>query len=131
MSDSKLTKDKMRTFDGHEKVGMLKAGEKLTEFGEKQNIANEAMALNINDLIKRVCLLEDKQLENEKKFKELDEQQKKLTEAIMKIASELKNEINETKKELDRVRLTEKLNSGAIERLDKARRLAEGDTENR
>ena len=33
----------------------------------------------------------------------------------------------QVKKELDRVRLTEKLNSGAIERLDTAMRLAKGE----
>ena len=41
MSDMRLTNEKMQTFDGHEKVGFLKAGEKLTEFGEKQNNAND------------------------------------------------------------------------------------------
>ena len=76
MSDMKLTNEKMLTFSGHEKIGTFKAGEKLTEVGEKQNIANELASF---------------------------------------------------KKELDRVRLTEKLNSGAIERLDRAVKLAEGD----
>ncbi|WP_430344447.1 hypothetical protein [Ruminococcus flavefaciens] len=109
LSDIKLTKEKMLTFTGHEKVGTFKAGEKLTEFGEKQNAANEALAANINDLIKRVCALEDKQLRNE--------------EVMRRIA----NELAEFKKELDRVRLSEKLNSGAIERLDRAVKLAEGD----
>ena len=41
----------------------------------------------------------------------------------------LAEELSAFKKELDRVRLTEKLNSGAIERLDRAVRLAEGDDE--
>ena len=109
MSDMKLTKDKMLTFTGHEKIGALKAGEKLTEFGEKQNTANEMLAANLNELIKRVCALEDKQLQNED------------------IMRRLANELASLKKELDRVRLTEKLNSGAIERLDRAIKLAEGD----
>ena len=109
MSDIKLTNEKMKTFTGHQKVGTFKAGEKLTEFGEKQNIANEMLAANVNDLIKRVCALEDKQLQNE--------------DIMRKIAPEL----GSFKKELDRVRLTEKLNSGAIERLDRAIKLAEGD----
>lgn len=109
MSDIKLTNEKMKTFTGHQKVGTFKAGEKLTEFGEKQNIANEMLAANVNDLIKRVCALEDKQLQNE--------------DIMRKIATEL----GSFKKELDRVRLTEKLNSGAIERLDRAIKLAEGD----
>ena len=112
MSDLKLTNEKMHTFDGHDKVGVFKAGEKLMDFGEKQNAANEAVAANINDLIKRVCSLEDKQVQN--------------TEVIKKIAEEL----SAFKKELDRVRLSEKLNSGAIERLDTAMRLAKGDIDN-
>ena len=109
MSDLKLTNEKMRTFTGHEKIGTLKAGEKLTEFGEKQNNANELLAANVNDLIKRICALEDKQLRNE--------------DVMRKIA----NELGAFKKELDRIRLTEKLNSGAIERLDRAIKLSEGD----
>jgi predicted Zn-dependent protease len=99
---NKLTNEKMRTFGGHERIGVFNAGEKLTEFGEKQNIANEALAANINDLIKRVCALEDKAVKHEE---------------IMKT---LANELNGFKRELDRLRLSDKLNSGAIERLDKA-----------
>lgn len=99
---NKLTNEKMRTFGGHERIGMFNAGEKLTEFGEKQNTANEALAANINDLIKRVCALEDKAVKHEE---------------IMKT---LANELNGFKRELDRLRLSDKLNSGAIERLDKA-----------
>lgn len=107
MSDLKLTNEKMRTFDGHEKVGTFKAAEKLTDFGEKQNAANEVLAANVNDLIKRVCALEEKQIRNE--------------EIMRKIAGEL----SAFKKELDRVRLTEKLNSTSITRLSNALNLAE------
>ncbi|MCM1132405.1 MAG: hypothetical protein NC340_02935 [Ruminococcus flavefaciens] len=114
MSDMKLTNEKMLTFIGQEKIGVFKAGEKLAEFGEKQNSANEALALNINDLIKRVCALEDKQLEHESAIRK-DE------EVIRKIATEL----SAFKKELDRVRLSDKLNSSAIERLNNAITLAE------
>lgn len=106
----KLTKEKMRTFTGHEKIGTFKAGEKLTEFGEKQNEANEALAANINDLIKRVCALEDEQIKHK--------------EIMRGIAAELAA----FKKELDRVRLSEKLNSGAIERLDRAIAAAGGES---
>lgn len=108
MAETKLTNEFIRAFDGHEKVKMTKTAEKLTEFGEKQNDVNEAMALNINSLIKRVCALED--------------QQEKNAEIMRRIA----NELASFKKELDRVRLTEKLNSGAIERLSNAMILAEG-----
>ena len=64
MSDIRLTNEKMLTFTGHEKIGTFKAAEKLTEFGEKQNIANEALAANVNDLIKRVCAIEDRELKD-------------------------------------------------------------------
>lgn len=100
--DLKLTNEKMRTFGGHERIGVFNAGDKLTEFGEKQNNANEVLAANVNDLIKRVCALEDKALKHEE---------------VMKT---LANELNALKRELDRLRLSDKLNSGAIERLDKA-----------
>ena len=112
MSDLKLTNEKMRTFDGHEKVGVFKAGEKLTEFGEKQNSANEVLAANINDLIVRVCALEDKQLQN--------------AEVMRKLAEELAA----FKKELDRLGLSDKLNTNAVERLNRAVSLAQGDTDN-
>ncbi|MBR3421081.1 MAG: hypothetical protein IKG98_03340 [Ruminococcus sp.] len=111
MSDMKLTNEKMHTFDGHEKVGVFKSGEKLTDFGEKQNAANEALAANINDLIVRVCALEEKQLHN--------------TEVMKKLAEELAA----FKKELDRLRLSDKLNTSAVERLNRAISLAQGDTE--
>lgn len=106
----KLTNEKMRTFEGHEKISALKTPGKLTEFGQRQNEANELLAANVNDLIKRVCALEDGQLRHE--------------EVMKKIAAELK----EFKKELDRVRLSEKLNSGTIERLSRAIDLAGGET---
>ena len=111
MSDMKLTNEKMHTFNGHEKVGVFKSGEKLTDFGEKQNAANEALAANINDLIVRVCALEEKQIQN--------------AEVMRKLAGELAA----FKKELDRLRLSDKLNTSAVERLNKAISLAQGDTE--
>ena len=107
----KLTNEKMHTFDGHEKVGVFKSGEKLTDFGEKQNAANEVLAANINDLIKRVCALEEKQIQN--------------TEVMRKLAEEL----TAFKKELDRLRLSDKLNTNAVERLNRAMSLAQGDSE--
>ncbi|MCQ2491254.1 MAG: hypothetical protein MJ079_06670 [Ruminococcus sp.] len=111
MSDMKLTNEKMHTFDGHDKIGVFKSGEKLTDFGEKQNAANEALAANINDLIVRVCALEDKQLQH--------------AEIMKKLAEEL----TAFRKELDRLRLSDKLNTSAVERLNRAISLAQGDTE--
>ncbi len=102
MSDIRLTNEKMLTFTGNEKIGTFKAAEKLTEFGEKQNIANEALAANVNDLIKRVCAIEDRELKDR--------------DIMRKIADEL----TAFKRDLDRVRLSSKLNNTAIERLDHA-----------
>ena len=102
MSDIRLTNEKMLTFTGHEKIGTFKAAEKLTEFGEKQKIANEALAANVNDLIKRVCAIEDRELKDR--------------DIMRKIADEL----TAFKRDLDRVRLSSKLNNTAIERLDHA-----------
>lgn len=107
MSETKLTNEFIRAFDGHEKVKMTKSAEKLTEFGERQNDVNEALASNINSLIKRVCALEDQQEKN------------------MAVLKKIAGELTSFKRELDRVRLTEKLNSGAIERLSNAISLAE------
>ena len=102
MSDIRLTNEKMLTFTGHEKIGTFKAAEKLMEFGEKQNSANEALAANVNDLIKRVCAIEDRELKDR--------------DIMRKIADEL----TAFKRDLDRVRLSSKLNTSSIERLDKA-----------
>ncbi|MBR4628538.1 MAG: hypothetical protein IKO47_12755 [Ruminococcus sp.] len=107
MADTKLSRKKLVTFDGHEKVSALKAAAKLTDFGEKQNEANELLAAAIEALGARIGALEEKQVQNE--------------EIMRKIAAEL----SAFKKELDRVRLSEKLNSGTIERLSNALRLAE------
>ncbi len=98
----------MKTFDGHEKIPSLKAGAKLMEFGEKQNEANELLAANVNELIKRVCALEDKQVQNE--------------EIMKKAAADL----SAFKKELDRLRLSDKLNTNSVERLNEAVRLLQG-----
>ncbi len=129
MSDIKLTNEKMMTFVGHEKINTLKAAEKLMEFGDRQNLANEALAANVNDLIKRVCALEDINESlvanvNEllKHVSILEEKEKKNKEVVKTIASEL----NSFKRDLDRVRLTSKLNTSSIERLNSAIHLAGG-----
>lgn len=108
MADIKITRERMLTFNGHERVSTFKAAAKLEEFGERQNEANELLAIHITELIRRVCVLEEKQSQT--------------TEILRRIVTELSG----AKKELDRVRLTEKLNSGAIERLDNAIRIAQG-----
>lgn len=107
MADTGLNKKKLVTFDGHEKISALKAAAKLTDFGERQNEANELLAEAIAALGDRIASLEERQNCSE--------------EALQAIAKEL----SAFKKELDRVRLSEKLNSGTIERLSNALRLAE------
>ena len=105
MSDMKLTNERIKAFDT-KKISLVNTPSVVSEFGKKQNSVNEVLALNINDLIKRVCALEDQQVKNK--------------ETRSRIAGDL----SAFKKELDRVRLSEKLNSGAIERLDRALRTA-------
>ena len=105
MSDMKLTNERIKAFDT-KKISLVNTPSVVSEFGKKQNSVNEVLALNINDLIKRVCALEDQQVKNK--------------ETMSRIAGDL----SAFKKELDRVRLSEKLNSGAIERLDRALRTA-------
>lgn len=105
MSDMKLTNERIKAFDT-KKISLVNTPSVVSEFGKKQNSVNEVLALNINDLIKRVCALEDQQVKNK--------------ETMSRIAGDL----SAFKKELDRVRLSEKLNTGAIERLDRALRTA-------
>ena len=105
MSDMKLTNERIKAFDT-KKISLVNTPSVVSEFGKKQNSVNEVLALNINDLIKRVCALEDQQVKSK--------------ETMSRIAGDL----SAFKKELDRVRLSEKLNTGAIERLDRALRTA-------
>lgn len=107
MSELKLTQDKMKTYDEE----VHRTSVRLNSFGNNQNTANELLAANINDLIKRVCLLEDQQVRN--------------NEIMKKIASELAA----FKSEVDRLKLTAKLNTNAIDRLNNAIDLAEKATE--
>lgn len=95
----------MNAYDG-ERVGTFKTAAKLAEFGERQNEANIALAANVNDLIRRVCALEDRSAGDEERFRRVAE------------------ELSAFKKELDRLRLSDKLNTNAVERLNTAMRLA-------
>ncbi len=108
MSELKLTQDKMKTYRSVKK-GAFKTAADLSRFGAAQNHANEILAANVNELIKRVCLLEDQQLQN--------------SEIMKKLASEL----SAFKSELDRLKLTAKLNTNAIDRLNNAINLAKGE----
>lgn len=106
MSELKLTQEKMKTYGDVNNKGAFKTSARLDAFGESQNRANELLAANINELIKRVCLLEDQQVKN--------------NEIMKKLASEL----SAFKSEIDRLKLTSKLNTNAIDRLNNAIDLA-------
>ncbi len=132
MSDMKLTNAKMKTFDDEEKVSAFQTAARLTDFGEKQNTANTMLAANVNDLIKRVCFLEDQQVQMTDTLHRFADKQ---IEALNKINSEYSNamkavtaELKALKAELDRVRLSSKLNTSAIDRLNKAIAIAENST---
>ncbi|MDE6779997.1 MAG: hypothetical protein K2J40_00865 [Ruminococcus sp.] len=132
MSDMKLTNAKMKTFDSEEKISAFQAGTRLADFGEKQNTANNLLAANVNDLIKRVCFLEDQNLQLTETLHRLADKQ---LEAVNKINTEHSNamksiaaELKALKAELDRVRLTSKLNTSAIDRLNKAIDITENNT---
>ena len=128
MSDMRLTKDKMNTFGGGEK-GAFKTASRLEDFGERQNNANMVLAMNVNDLIKRVCFLEDQQVHFTDTLQRLAEKEKenfeKQAEEYEKKFSAVANELKAFKAELDRVRLSTKLNNSAIERLNCAIAIAE------
>ena len=110
MSDLKLTNEKMKTFNSDSK-GMFKTSAKLEEFGREQNAANELLAANVNSLLKRGCALEDQQVRH--------------NDVMKKLASELAA----FKAEIDRLKLTAKLNTNAVDRLNKAISLASGEDE--
>lgn len=102
MSELKLTKDKMKVYSEEDGKGVFKTSSRLEKLGEKQNDVNELLAANINELIKRVCALEDEKI--------------KQNEIMKKLASELAS----LKAEVDRLKLTAKLNTNAIDRMNNA-----------
>lgn len=132
MSDMKLTNAKMKTFDSEEKISAFQAGTRLADFGEKQNAANNLLAANVNDLIKRVCFLEDQNIQLTETLHHLADKQ---LETVNKINTEHSNamksviaELKSLRAELDRVRLSSKLNTSAIDRINKAIDIAENNT---
>lgn len=100
MSDLKLTNEKMKAYNGEK--GLFKNSAAIERFGENQNTVNELLAANVNELIKRVCALEDSQVRN--------------NEIMKKMAAEIQS----LKSEVDRLKLTAKLNTNAIARMSNA-----------
>ncbi|MDE5582993.1 MAG: hypothetical protein K2J08_04765 [Ruminococcus sp.] len=129
MSDMKLTNAKMKTFDDEEKISAFQTAVRLTDFGEKQNEANIMLASNVNDLIKRVCYLEDEHLQITETLHRLAEKQvetiKKITDEHAEAMKAITAELKALKAEVDRVRLTSKLNTSAIDRINNAISIAE------
>lgn len=132
MSDMKLTNAKMKTFDSEEKISAFNAGTRLADFGEKQNNANILLAKNVNDLIKRVCFLEDQNLQLTETIRHLADKQietiNKINEQHSNTIKSINTELKAIKAELDRVRLSSKLNTSAIDRLNKAINISENNT---
>ena len=129
MSDITLTNDNMKTFDEKEKISTFQTASRLTDFGEKQNKANILLATNLNELMKRVCFLEDQNVQLTDTLRRLAYKQ---LESINRINAEHSNamkniavELKSLKAELDRVRLSTKLNNSDIERLNNAISIAE------
>lgn len=134
MSDSKITNASMKTFDGDEKISAFQAAARLADFGEKQNSANVILAGNVNDLIDRVAFLEEQSVQFSETIRRLADKQ---IEAISRINTEHSNamkniaiELKSLKAELDRIRLSTKLNNSAIDRLNRAISIAENATSN-
>lgn len=128
----KLTNAKMKTFDSEEKISAFNAGTRLADFGEKQNNANILLAKNVNDLIKRVCFLEDQNLQLTETIRHLADKQietiNKINEQHSNTIKSINTELKAIKAELDRVRLSSKLNTSAIDRLNKAINISENNT---
>lgn len=100
MSDLKLTNEKIKAYNGEK--GFFRNSAAIEKFGENQNTVNELLAANINELIKRVCALEDQQVVN--------------NDIMKKMAAEIQS----LKAEVDRLKLTAKLNTNAIARMSNA-----------
>lgn len=112
--DNTLKTENIRTFTGHEKVSLFHVGEKLTEFGENQNSVNEALAAALSELSAHVSSLENR----------LEEKQLKHEEIMKRLASEL----SALKKDFERLKLSDKLNTSSIKRLNDMINLTNSET---
>lgn len=93
---------KSNTYDSENSGGFFKASADLKKFGDSQNEYNKFISEKLEELTKRVCALEAEQQQNKE---------------IMK---RLANELVSFKAEVDRLKLTSKLNTNTIDRLVKA-----------
>ncbi|MBR2283868.1 MAG: hypothetical protein IJ874_05550 [Ruminococcus sp.] len=101
--------------------GAFRTASQLADFGSKQNAVNEQLSEKIDTLRSRIGELEETlRIKDDElsilrgRLSQLEERERQTAELMKKLAQELSGH----KKEVDRVRLAEKLNSGAIERLD-------------
>ncbi|MBE6850166.1 MAG: hypothetical protein E7504_00275 [Ruminococcus sp.] len=98
----------MKTETYAEKSGIGKTGQALKQFGEQQNALNAQLAAQVEML--------EKQLEEAMQcIAQLKAEQEKNITRFGRCAAEL----DEVQKELDRLRLTTKLNTNAIDRMAK------------
>ncbi len=111
MAELKSIRDKTNTYDSENSGGFLKASSDLKQFGEEQNEYNSLVAEKLEELENRICNLESEQKQNKELFKRLA------------------NELVAFKAEIDRLKLTAKLNTNTIDRLVKAIDIAEENSE--
>ncbi len=119
---TEINRNDMLAYDGS-RGGAFKTGAHLNDFGSRQNSVNMVLADRINALLADIAALEERCRKSEEnaaalteRIEQLEERERRTGELMKRLAGE----VSAYKKEVDRVRLTEKLNSGAIERLDKA-----------
>ena len=93
---------KCSTYDSENSGGFLKASSDLKQFGEKQNKYNTMLAEKLEELQNRISTLESEQKQNKELFRRLA------------------NELVSFKADVDRLKLTAKLNTNTIDRLVKA-----------
>ena len=102
MAEIKSIKEKSTAFDSESSGGMFKASSDLKKFGENQNEYNTLVDDKLEELTRRICTLEAEQQQNKELFKRLA------------------NEMVGFKNDIDRLKLTAKLNTNTIDRLVKA-----------
>lgn len=93
---------KCNTYDSENGGGFFKIPADLKQFGENQNQYNIIIAEKLEELQNRISTLEAEQKQNKELFKRLA------------------NELVSFKADIDRLKLTAKLNTNTIDRLVKA-----------
>ncbi|HBB72568.1 MAG TPA: hypothetical protein DCZ71_08195 [Ruminococcus sp.] len=118
---TEINREDMLAFDGS-RGGTFKTASQLSDFGSRQNSVNMVLADRVNALIAETQQLREKLRDSDEtiawlrlQLEQLEERERRTGEIMKRLAEE----VSSYKKEVDRVRLAEKLNSSAIERLDR------------